>query len=102
MAAFLLAGIEGDGAARGGIPPRRPALTAREPRRAGSRLQQLLVDLEVARRGEQGQKLRVGVADVLGANEPVAAAAVPGPQQLLARMRPAARDEQLQLDRPQP
>jgi hypothetical protein len=60
------------------------------------------MDLEVARRGQQWRQVRVGVVESARADEPVAAPAVPPPQELLARVRPPARHEQLELHGPQP
>ena len=45
--------------------------------------------------------MRVGVAERGGADQPVAAAAVPTLEELLAGVRPAGRHEQLELDRAQ-
>jgi hypothetical protein len=59
------------------------------------------VDLEVARRGEVRREVRVRVVELAGADEPVAAASVPPLQELLARVRPLARNQQLELHRGQ-
>jgi hypothetical protein len=62
-------------------------------------LQGLLVDLEVARSGKQRRKMRMVVVDAAGADRPITDPAVPRLEELLARMPPGARDEQLELDR---
>ena len=60
------------------------------------------MDLEVASGGKQRRKVWICVVDARGADDPVAAPAVPPLEELLAGMLPGARDQQLELDRPQP
>ena len=79
-------------------PGRRMAVAVQGSRDA-RRLQPLLMDLEVARGGEPRRQVGIGVLEARGADDPVAAAAVPPLEELLARMGPSPRDEQLELHR---
>src|SRR5438132_7839185 len=63
--------------------------------------QRLLADLEVARRGQQRREVRVGALETFDADDLVAAASVPRAEELLAGMRPGARDQQFEPDRSQ-
>src|SRR6185312_9202305 len=63
--------------------------------------QLLLADLQLAGCGEHRRQPRIAHAGALGPDDPVAAAPVPLLQELLARMRPLAGGEQLELDRAQ-
>jgi esterase len=106
---------------RTGLSSSLPSVPGRtSPRRAGARAndstpttarvlrlgtacpQRLLVDLEVARRGQQRRQVRVGAVHGCRADQPVAAPPVPRLEELLARVLPRAWDEQFELDRSQP
>jgi hypothetical protein len=60
-------------------------------------MQGLLVDREVARRGEQRREVWMSVVDGGGADEPVPDPPVPRLEELLARMLPLAREQELEL-----